>query len=679
MVQAIGNTLALWGGMPLTHRPELNALPAGHHHADDPGSGSVLLLSFKHRDELADQLSAMGERVVAARRSENIASRYLSLGPRMVLVDARDAAIDALQAVEKLGPLTSAAGATMVLLYDRLDAKLVPAFAAAGITGFLASPWSSSELAGALTIAHRASSQNGKLESEGATIWWRANMESGELSVEGTSNLSPLTVLAPTAQLKDALAQFSDEDRRRAFAAMRKLRSHGGYAAFVQRAPSALPSGSVVHHLILDGQDIAGQSEWIDGAAAFSGGLGRDALTGLIDPDAAAALIAAQLGDEGGPFALSLVQLTRLENYNDIAGHAAGDVLLRSLARQLDRSARQDLGPDVMVARISGSRFAVILPGEGVAKRLDVELRALATVLNETILQPASDNLALRIATAQAEAGDHRSRLLSRLAQRLSAPRALVRTVDVERALAQAEIAVRFQPQFLSENDTLCGAEALARWHHPKLGEMGGAALFSAAAAAGLQADVSRFVWKTALAAMAQWPAPLQHLRVALNITAVDLADEGMADQLLALAARQSIATSRLSVEVTESATIGQMDCAITNLAQLRAAGVHVALDDFGTGYSGLAWLKQLPVDYIKIDSGFARDVDGAPRDRAVLGGIIDLARSLGLDVLAEGVESEEQRVKLTQMGCRWYQGFLRSPALESPDFIDFAQAALTV
>ncbi|MFM6852489.1 MAG: EAL domain-containing protein, partial [Sphingopyxis sp.] len=459
------------------------------------------------------------------------------------------------------------------------------------------------------------------------------------------------------------------------FDAVRKLQERGGYAAFVQRDVVGVP-GEFVHHLMLHGQRLSGQVEWVNPRAMVAGRLGRDALTGLLDRDIATSLIDTARDGPGARIGASLIQLAGLDRYNDVAGRAAGDALLRAVGRQLDRVVRQDMGREAIVARVGGSRFAVLLAGAESAGKLDVELRAVAASLNEALLTPAHRSLAFRIATGLTEEGESVDALLGRLALRLVAPRSAIRPLDVESAMAKGELTVRFQPQFDINSNALCGAEALARWQHPKLGDIGGAALFSAAGSAGLQAEVSATIWRAAMQAMAQWPATLRGLRVALNATAVDLSDPTLAARLLQMAHHYGVATERLALEVTESSTISQLEQAAANLTALRQAGVHVALDDFGTGYSGLSWLKQLPVDYIKIDSGFARDAGGAPRDRAVLSGIIDLARGLSLDVLAEGVESEQQRDQLAAMGCRWYQGFLRAPALESADFLAFAATA---
>lgn len=648
--------------------------PTGARQAATGKRSSLLVLSFRHRDALADEVSALGHPVVAARRADGIGRRLLSLDCRLIIIDARESVVEALKAAEHLSSLTRSVGAGILLIYDRREADYTPAFVDAGVDAILAAPWQPAELAAALQLAENRTASTPYVRHGGGQCWWQADHEGRTLQIDAASDQALLDSFTQQSSLRAVVASFVSEDRRRAFAAMRKLRAEGGYAAFVQRVPSGDLPGEFVHHLVLQGNRLAGQVEWSKHVPDPAEGKGSDTVTGLMDLSSAIGLVEGHLADQREPLAISLVQLVGLDRYNDDAGFSSGDALLRSVARQLERAVRQEIGTDATVARVGGTRFAVIVPGMHSAARLDIGLRGFAATLADSTLAPAHSALGVRIATGLIEPGQLVHEMLSRLARRLSAPRALVRELDVEAALSKGQVAIRFQPQYAMDGDDLYGAEALARWIHPKLGEIGGAALFTAATAAGLQREVSAHVWQTALAAVATWPDALAHVRVALNLTAADLSDRDFAERLLQMAVHAGVAPNRLAVEVTESATIANFDVASANLALLRNAGMHVALDDFGTGYSGLAWLKQLPVDYIKIDSGFARDASGAPRDRAILGGIIELARNLSLDVLAEGVESLQQRDQLRAMGCRWYQGFLKAPALDSADFV-----ALTV
>jgi EAL domain-containing protein (putative c-di-GMP-specific phosphodiesterase class I) len=390
----------------------------------------------------------------------------------------------------------------------------------------------------------------------------------------------------------------------------------------------------------------------------------RDALTDLPDEHAFELAMATRQATQHGGVPVALVELRGLARFNDHLGRADGDRLLRTLARRIDRLARDEFGPAAMVMRVSGARFALIPPQTTGIDDLRVETRGIVSAIGDALVARHAELLSLRMAVGTVASDEPASPQISAIARRLATAPALVRAIDIEAAASGEGLQIVFQPQFQFTDDRLSGAEALVRWHHPRLGEIGGGVLFAAAASAGLERRLSRAVWRGALAAMAEWPQSMAAIRVALNVTAADVADPAMADELLAMAQAARVNPDRLTVEVTEATLIERLDGAAATLSKLRAAGVLAALDDFGTGYSGLSWLRNLPVDYIKIDSGFARDANGGARDQTVLRGVIDIALALDLAVLAEGVETADQRQRLAALGCRWYQGYLRSPAI---------------
>ena len=160
-----------------------------------------------------------------------------------------------------------------------------------------------------------------------------------------------------------------------------------------------------------------------------------------------------------------------------------------------------------------------------------------------------------------------------------------------------------------------------------------------------------------------------------MNVTAADIARPSFAEQFGSLVADSGFDRERLTVEVTESGLIEDLASAAALLAQLRGAGFRVAIDDFGTGYSSLAYLKTLPLDYLKIDKRLSEDITGSSRDRIVVRGVIDMARSLGLDVIAEGVETEEQLTLLAKEGCTLYQGYLCSPPIDGAELARLVEA----
>jgi EAL domain-containing protein (putative c-di-GMP-specific phosphodiesterase class I) len=177
--------------------------------------------------------------------------------------------------------------------------------------------------------------------------------------------------------------------------------------------------------------------------------------------------------------------------------------------------------------------------------------------------------------------------------------------------------------------------------------------------------QLSDHVQRKAIADAAAWPASLGRLRLAVNITAADIVRPGFASQFIRMVDDSGFDRRRLTVEVTESGLIEDLNAAAYLLARLREGGLRVAIDDFGTGYSSLAYLKALPLDYLKIDKRLCEDITGSPRDRIVVRSVIDMARSLGLAVIAEGVETEEQLGLLAQEGCNLYQGYLCSRPIQ--------------
>ncbi len=210
----------------------------------------------------------------------------------------------------------------------------------------------------------------------------------------------------------------------------------------------------------------------------------------------------------------------------------------------------------------------------------------------------------------------------------------------------------------------MLGVEALARWEHGEHGTIGAETLFAAAARADLEIGLSDHIQRLALERAAAWPAALSGLRLSLNLTAADIARPGFADLFLDRVDASGFPRNRLTLEITESGLIDDLGNAAALLTTLRGAGCRVAIDDFGTGYSSLAYLKALPLDYLKIDKKLAQDITGTTRDRVVVRGVIEMARSLGLTVVAEGVETMEQLDLLAKEGCQIYQGYLCSGAV---------------
>lgn len=244
---------------------------------------------------------------------------------------------------------------------------------------------------------------------------------------------------------------------------------------------------------------------------------------------------------------------------------------------------------------------------------------------------------------------------------------------DLLRALDRREIEVLFQPQFECLSGALTGAEALARWRHPTLGAIGARDLFAVAERAALVAPLSRHVVARALEDAATWP---ETLTLSLNITPEELGDPRFAADFAALIGRSEIAPQRLMLEITEDVLLRNLAQAASALKALRGLGFRTALDDFGAGFCNFRYLRELPLDALKLDKAMVEGVPGDATALAVLRAIMQLGRALGLAVYAEGIEDEIQRAAITAEGCDYWQGFLRAQPMPSESVLALARTA---
>ena len=377
------------------------------------------------------------------------------------------------------------------------------------------------------------------------------------------------------------------------------------------------------------------------------------------------------------PVAVVVVALSRLDIVNAAHGRPAVDKLIEAAVLRAETVAREAIGVEAIVARLGGSEFMLVVEASGAA------VTAVITALDAALARPFAvvDTRAVlgcRFGVAQRQPGDDAAALLRRASEALAEAKASdgpvlhialpdgvapidTLAIDLHHAIERNEIDLRWQPQVEVASGRITGVEALARWSHPTLGPLGADTLFDAADRADLGIALSDHIQRLVLARAVAWPVELGTLRVSLNLTAADITRPGFAALFLARIDESGFPRGRLTVEITETGLIEDLEAASALLAELRGAGCRVAIDDFGTGYSSLAYLKSLPLDYVKIDKSLVRDIDGSARDRVVVAGAITMARSLGLAVIAEGVETPSQLDLLAAAGCSLYQGFLLS------------------
>ena len=384
---------------------------------------------------------------------------------------------------------------------------------------------------------------------------------------------------------------------------------------------------------------------------------------------------------EGEPACVLLVDLDGFKAVNDVAGHEAGDQLLCEVAAILRAGARdRDL-----VARLGGDEFALLVPGTaeetgGLAERLvellhrtfraptpDGEGRGFAFPVSGSIglaqLQAADDassavrhaDLALRAAKAagkdcvrsSGQAIDSAMGRRTRLAR------------DLPAALEQDQLRLEYQPIIGRTDRRALGLEALVRWDHPILGTVPPEEFISLAEEDGLIVPLQRWVLRTATAVAAELLAEGWELQMAVNVSVRHLQAGCLAPDVAQALAAAGLPPRKLVIEITESVMLDAEDRLESDLGTLRDMGCVIALDDFGAGYSSLAYLARLPVDILKMDRKFVADIATDTRSRALVAGVVELGRTLGMDVVAEGVETAGQLAALRGMDCRYLQGYL--------------------
>ena len=394
--------------------------------------------------------------------------------------------------------------------------------------------------------------------------------------------------------------------------------------------------------------------------------------------------IAARLASDPAPLGLLLIAFTRLEMINTAFGRGTGDALLDAVAGRIEPLIAEAGGDRAFLTRMGGAEFVVTLDGLDAEARTKLADQIVARIERPFFAEGHMVSLGCRIGMVESVDGDDATQLLKRagaaLAEARTSEGSPVRALtaadegaalfdaslesDLRRALDRDEIEILFQPQLSVASGKVVGVEALARWQHPDHGELGANTLFAVAERSDYLTALSAHVQRRAAMIAAAWPESLSGLRVAINLTAADIARPDFVTGFFEMIDASGFPRSRLTVEITESGLMEDLGGAALVLADLRAGGCRVAIDDFGTGYSSLAYLKALPLDYLKIDKQLAGDISGSTRDRIVVRGVIDMARSLGLAVVAEGVETEDQLALLAAEGCNYYQGFLFAEAV---------------
>ncbi|HEX7597193.1 MAG TPA: EAL domain-containing protein, partial [Polyangia bacterium] len=393
--------------------------------------------------------------------------------------------------------------------------------------------------------------------------------------------------------------------------------------------------------------------------------------------------------------ALLMLDLDKFKEVNDNLGHRAGDQLLIQVGARL----RENLRGDDVLARLGGDEFAVLLDDAGHDEAVNTAARLCAAVsepffvegisLNSSVsigiaLSP-DDGLDLSALLRKADIAMYKAKTLSTghhvycIADDADDAAKLQMVDELRVAMTSDQLILHYQPKVDLDTSQVHSVEALVRWNHPTRGLLYPDAFLSLVEDSGLMPSLTRAVLTLALDQVADWHGQGQQLTVAVNLSASSLVDSDLPGKVASMLAARGVPPHALQLEITEEFLLADRDRARSILTQLRDSGVQISVDDYGTGYSTLSYLRDLPIDELKLDRSFITPMTHDARTLALVSSTIDLAHSLGIRMVAEGVETTGAYTELTRLGCDQAQGYLMSrpiPAAELDHWLNHRPAA---
>lgn len=388
--------------------------------------------------------------------------------------------------------------------------------------------------------------------------------------------------------------------------------------------------------------------------------------------------------------ALLFLDLDRFKVINDSLGHAIGDQLLRVISRRLKNCVREE----DTIARLGGDEFMILLPritsssdagrvGRKITEALDEPVSCNGHEIHITTSIGISiypfDSTDVETLIKNADISMYRAKELGRnkvvyytAEMNAGSRKQLALETNLRKALDRGELELHYQPKINTASNTIVGVEALLRWNHPTMGSVSPAEFIPVAEDSGLIIPIGEWVLETAFKQLREWhDAGHDELTMAVNLSSAQLSRSGIEATINDSISNAGIDPCMAELEITENIAIHDIDSAIAILNKLKCTGINIAMDDFGTGYSSLSYLRRLPIDIVKIDQSFVRDIPDSKEAILIAQAIIAMAQSLRLSLIVEGIENVKQLNYFRQQGCEVMQGFLFSRPVAAEDILE--------
>ncbi|MBV7256913.1 EAL domain-containing protein [Pacificimonas sp. WHA3] len=677
----------------------------------------VFLCSARYQREAASAIEQTGRSVHSCVPGEDVGRSYRGSHAFIAIVDARGALDSGLEYARSLAEQVLARRGGLLVLLSRKDGGELDRVFDVGATHYLISPFGAEQLGTALKFVERSIRRMRASGTEAAVAEAQAMLslspawrwDAGDSLVEFSPDMSQMLGLGQKKHRVTVTQAMRFIDFRDIGKVRDALRSLG-----TAQVPGTVrhlthvngETLTVLHHvrpLIGEGGEFEGMASTVENLDTTTAqqrlSVHYDALTGLASLTNVRARLDEVLGKtrEHEPAAIAtLIGISRLDQVNAAHGRPVADSVLQAIGRRLRRLMEERDLKDALVARLGGAEFAIVQFGPAMLNHAVFFSQAVAKLFERPfVIEGRVIHLACRMGIAAADATVKRADdLLHRASSALSGARELdpnsfqvylsgrkddpARLASLEQVVREAAregvLDIRYQPQVDAVDGAIAGVEALVRLEHPIYGLLPAETLLATAERAEFGVELGRNIMRQSCHEAANWPAHMSNLRLSVNVTAADMRGSDFVPDLLAILDDTGFPADRLTLEITEGGLVENLERTAAMLSGLRSRDIRIAIDDFGTGYSSLAYLKSLPLDYLKIDKTIAADIEGEVRDKIIVRGVVDMARSLGMTVIAEGVETQAQLDLLVREGCNWYQGFLCAEALSPKDLVGFTK-----